>query len=75
MDETNQVQKSSPTGIPGYTAPGVHLSNAMEITLEERIIEEVRSKMSYPVFSVSPPSPHASPRIFAEQLNYPEGLI
>jgi len=45
----------------------------MEITLEECITKEVRAEMTHPVFSAYAVSPHASPGIFKNKLNYPEG--
>jgi hypothetical protein len=44
----------------------------MEKPLEECTTKKARLEMTYPVFSASHVSPHASPEIYAEQSNYPE---
>jgi hypothetical protein len=45
----------------------------MEKPLEECTTKKAGLEMTYPVFSASYVSPHASPGIFKNKLNYPEG--
>ena len=45
----------------------------MEIALEECITKKAGTEMTSPVFSAIPVSPHASPGIYTNKSNYPEG--
>jgi hypothetical protein len=49
------------------------MAQSLEEPTKSKTQAKIRQQMNTPVFSGSAVSPHASPGIYAEQSNYPEG--